>query len=187
LGAGVNLLPYSVYLQLCLGELKTTPIILQLAYRSTKKRQGIIDDIIIRVDNFYFLVDFIILDTEPVANPTKIIPVILGGPFLAKANANINCRTGIMRIRFGNMKVKLNIFSTFLQQPDKAECLFLDSIEDLVAESPPCVLTKDPFKVDMTHIRVDNCDTGQNTSQTNSWLHTTASLDVRPLAILRKS
>jgi hypothetical protein len=31
LGAGVNLLPYSIYFQLGLGELKPTPIILQLA------------------------------------------------------------------------------------------------------------------------------------------------------------
>jgi hypothetical protein len=128
LGAGVNLLSYSLYLQLSLGELKPTPIILQLADRSTKKPRGIIEDVIIQVDNFYFPVDFIVLDTEPVANPTKMIPVILGRPFLATANANINCRTGIMKIRFGNLKVKLNIFHTFQQPLDKAKCFFLDSI-----------------------------------------------------------
>jgi len=112
LGAGVNLLPYSIYLQLVLGELKPTPIILQLADRSIKKPQGIIEDVIIQVDNFYFPVDFIVLDTESVANPTKMIPVILSRPFLATTNANINCRTGIVKIRFGNLKVKLNIFHT---------------------------------------------------------------------------
>jgi len=42
-----------------------------------------------------------------------MILVILDHPFLATANANINCRTGIMKIRFGNLKVKLNIFHTF--------------------------------------------------------------------------
>jgi hypothetical protein len=84
-----------------------------LAYRSIKKPRGIIEDVIIQVDNIYFPVDFIVLETEPVANPTKMILVILGRPFLATANANINCRTGIMKIRFGNLKVKLNIFHTF--------------------------------------------------------------------------
>jgi uncharacterized coiled-coil protein SlyX len=83
LGAEVNLLPYSVYLQLGLGELKPTPIILQLADQSIKKLRGIIEDVIIQVDNFYFPVDFIVLDTELVANPTKMIPVILGHPFLS--------------------------------------------------------------------------------------------------------
>jgi hypothetical protein len=40
LGASVNLLPYSVYLQLGLGELKPTSMTLQLADRSVKIRRG---------------------------------------------------------------------------------------------------------------------------------------------------
>jgi hypothetical protein len=98
---------------------------------------GIVENVIIQVDKIYFPVDFIVLDIEPVANPTKMIPVILGRPFLAIANANINCWTGIMKIRFENFKVKLNIFHAFQQPPDKAEFFFLDSIEDLVGEPPP--------------------------------------------------
>jgi len=47
LGAGVNQLPYSNYLQLGLRELKPTPITFQLADRSTKKPRGIIEDVII--------------------------------------------------------------------------------------------------------------------------------------------
>jgi hypothetical protein len=81
LGAGVNLLPYSVYLQLGLWELKPTPIILQLADRSIKKPRGIIEDVIIQVENFYFPVDFIILDTEPVAH--KDDPCNPQSPFLS--------------------------------------------------------------------------------------------------------
>ncbi|XP_059431468.1 uncharacterized protein LOC132164971 [Corylus avellana] len=71
LGAGVNLLPYSVYQQLGLGELKPTNIVLQLVDRSIKKSLGIVEDVIIKVDKFYFPVDFIVLDTEPVPNPEK--------------------------------------------------------------------------------------------------------------------
>jgi len=37
--------------------------------------------------------------------------VILGRPFLATANALINCRNGMMRLSFGNMNVELNIFN----------------------------------------------------------------------------
>ncbi|XP_059654979.1 uncharacterized protein LOC132301769 [Cornus florida] len=66
LGASVNLLPYSVYLQLRLGELKPTSTILQLADRSTKQPRGVIEDVIIKVDKFYFPVDLIVLDIEPV-------------------------------------------------------------------------------------------------------------------------
>jgi len=66
LGASVNFLPYLVYLQLGLGELKPTSMTLQLANRSVKVTQEIIEDILIKVDKFYFPVGFIVLDTEPV-------------------------------------------------------------------------------------------------------------------------
>ncbi|XP_062161989.1 uncharacterized protein LOC133869023 [Alnus glutinosa] len=48
LGASVNLLPYSVYLQLGLGELKPTSMTLQLADRSVKVPRGIIEDVLIK-------------------------------------------------------------------------------------------------------------------------------------------
>jgi hypothetical protein len=81
LGASVNLLPYSVYLQLGLGELKPTSMTLQLANRSMKRPRGIIEDVLIKVDKFYFPVYFIVIDTEPVHNIGSQIPVILGWPF----------------------------------------------------------------------------------------------------------
>jgi hypothetical protein len=110
LGASVNLLPYSVYVQLGLGELKPTSMTLQLADRSVKVPQGIVEDDLIKVDKFYFCVDFIVLDTEPVQNLRSQIPVILGQPFLATANALINYKTGVMKISFENMTMELNIF-----------------------------------------------------------------------------
>jgi hypothetical protein len=118
LGARVNLLPYSVYQQLGLGELKPTTVILQLADRSIKKPRGIVEDVIIKVDKFFFPVDFIVLDTEPVPHPERLIPIILGHPFLAMANACINCQTRVMEISFGNIKARLNIFNAFQHAPD---------------------------------------------------------------------
>jgi len=70
----------------------------------------IIEDVLIKVDKFYFPIDFIVLDMEPVQNVGIQIPVILGWPFLAMTNALINCKTGVMKISFGNMTVELNIF-----------------------------------------------------------------------------
>ena len=66
LGASVNLLPYSVYKQLGLGELKPTNIILSLADRSVKIPKGIVEDVLVKVDKFYYPVDFVVLDTKPV-------------------------------------------------------------------------------------------------------------------------
>jgi hypothetical protein len=60
-----------------------------------------------------FPLDFIMLDTKPIPNLEKLIPIILGHLFLAKANACINYQTGVMEISFGHMKVKLNIVTAF--------------------------------------------------------------------------
>ena len=92
LGASVNLLPYAVYKELRLGELKPTRITLQLADQSVKVPQGILEDLVVNIDQFSYLVDFVVLETEPAGDPHgSHTPVILGRPFLATANAHINC------------------------------------------------------------------------------------------------
>ena len=75
LGASVNLLPYSVYLQLGPRELKPTSMTLQLADRFVKIPQGIVEDVLIKVDKFYFPMDFIMLDTNLVEIIGGEIPV----------------------------------------------------------------------------------------------------------------
>ena len=110
LGASVNLLPYSMYKQLGLGELEPTSITLSLADRSVKIPKGIVEDVFVKVDNFYYPVDFLVLDTKPMEESTHQVPIILGSPFLATANAIINFRNGIMQLTFGNMTLELNIF-----------------------------------------------------------------------------
>ena len=110
LGASVNLMPYSLYMQLGLGELKPTNITLSLADRSVKIPKGIVEDVLVKIDKFYYPVDFVVLDTEPSSNEPNHVPIILGRPFLATANAIINCRNGIMQLTFGDMTLELNIF-----------------------------------------------------------------------------
>jgi hypothetical protein len=78
LGASVNLLPYSMYLKLGLGELMPTTVTLQLADRSMKRPRGIIEDVLIKIDKFYFPLDFIVIDTEPVHDVVNQISMILG-------------------------------------------------------------------------------------------------------------
>ena len=106
----MNLMSYSVYKQLCLSELKNTNITLSLADRSVKIPKGIVEDVLVKIDKFYYPVDFVVLDTEPIAIEPNHVPIILGRPFLATATAIINCRNGVMQLTFGNMTLELNIF-----------------------------------------------------------------------------
>ena len=110
LGASVNLLPYSVYKQLGLGELKPTNITLSLADQSVKIPKGIVEVVLVKVDKFYYPVDFVVLDTEPIAVEPNHVPIIQGRPFFATSNAIINCLNGVMQLTFGNMTLELNIF-----------------------------------------------------------------------------
>ena len=119
----MNLLPYHVYESLQLGDLKPTTITLQFADRREKRPRGVVEDVLVQVDKLYFPVDFVVLDTNPVANMKTQIPVILGRPFLATANALVNCRTGVMQLTFGNMTVELNVFNIG-KQPGDDEDIF---------------------------------------------------------------
>ena len=110
LGASVNLLPYSVYKQLGLGDLKHSNITLSLADRSVKIPKGIVEDVLVKVDKFYYLVDFVVLDTEPIASGPNHAPIILGRAFLATSSVIINLWNGVMQLTFGNMTLELNIF-----------------------------------------------------------------------------
>ena len=112
---------YSVYVELGLGELEPTNITLQLADRSVNIPRGIVKDVLVQVDKFYFPVDFVVLDTQPVVNQGTQFPVILGRPFLATANAIIHCRGGLMTLYFGNMIVNLNIFNVIKEIRDEED------------------------------------------------------------------
>ena len=81
LGASVNLLPYSVYKQLGLGELRPTNITLSLTDRSVKIPKGIVEDVLVKVDKFYYPVDFVVLDTERWQRALTKCPSYLGGHF----------------------------------------------------------------------------------------------------------
>jgi hypothetical protein len=131
LGASVNLLPYSVFQSLNLGELKPTSVTLLLANRSVKVPRGIVEDVLVQVDKFIYPMDFIVLDTQPV-EACNSFPVILGRPFLATSNALINCRNGLMKLSFGNMILEMNIFNICKQPRDDNYFQEVDFIEKLV-------------------------------------------------------
>ena len=145
LGASVNLLPYSVYVELGLGELEPTNITLQLADRSVKIPRGIVKDVLVQVDKFYFPMDFVVLDTQPVVNQGTQFPVILGRPFLATAKAIIHCRGGLMTLSFGNMTVNLNIFNVIKGMGDEEDVCEVNMVDSVVQKYLDNVSYDDPL------------------------------------------
>lgn len=66
LGINMNVLPEYFYNIFQLGEFKVTPMTIQLANRSIKISRGILENVILKVQDFIFLVDFIMLNMEGV-------------------------------------------------------------------------------------------------------------------------
>jgi len=58
-----------VYGWLHLGELKRMEMVFQLAEHSTRHPRRIVEDVLIKVNEFIFLVDFISLETGVVMSP----------------------------------------------------------------------------------------------------------------------
>lgn len=130
LGANVSLMPLSICEKLKLGEVRPARMSLQLDYRSVKFPVGMLENVPIRIGQFYIPIDFIIKDIKEDSN----IPNTLGRPFLATDGAIIDMKKGKLTIEFGEEKVEF-ILSQFLKAPtiDDSSC-FLDIIEECVRE-----------------------------------------------------
>ena len=90
LGASINLMSWLIFKKLKLGEARLTPVTLQLADRSLTHSRGIIEDVLVKVDNFIFPADFIIIDMQE----DKEVQIILRRPFLATGRVMINVQKG---------------------------------------------------------------------------------------------
>ncbi|GJT16897.1 reverse transcriptase domain-containing protein [Tanacetum coccineum] len=97
-GASINLLPHSIYKQLRLGALKPTRMTLELANRSVTHPMGIAEDVVVRVDGFTFLADFVVVNFEPDLR----VPIILGRHFLCTAKALIDLYEEKLTLRVGS-------------------------------------------------------------------------------------
>ncbi|CAN6445586.1 unnamed protein product [Victoria cruziana] len=128
LGASVNVLPGYFYDAFQLEGLQPTSMTIQLADRSVKSPRGVLEDILLKIEDFVFLVDFVILDMEGV-DADHQTPIILGRPFLATANVCINCRTGVLEISFGDQKLRLNIFHAGMR-PASDRCISFAEADD---------------------------------------------------------
>nr|XP_009791412.1 PREDICTED: uncharacterized protein LOC104238673 [Nicotiana sylvestris] len=84
-GASINLMPLSIHrkLEKEVGEIRSVPISLQLANQMTITPEGVVKDVLVRVDKFVFPVDFIVVNIEE----NKEVPFVLGGLFLATGRA----------------------------------------------------------------------------------------------------
>ncbi|CAN6540810.1 unnamed protein product [Malus baccata var. baccata] len=128
LGSSVNLMPFSIYEQLGIGELRRTSVSLQLADRSVTYPKGLVEDVLIKVDQFILPADFLVLDMKEDQN----IPILLGRPFLATAGALIDVKSGTLKLRVQGESIEFKMFEALKLPADVEECSNIELIAPIV-------------------------------------------------------
>ena len=120
----MSLMPYSFFKKLDLPEPRPIRMAIHLENKTVTFPRGICEDLLVKVDKFVFLADFIILDTEADLQ----VPIILGRPFLFAFRADLRfCprrREEIMAVRDRQGRQ----FETTICQPQSGE--WLDKVYD---------------------------------------------------------
>ena len=107
----INLMPFSIYKNFCLGDQKPTAMRLLMADRRVKRPIGILHDVLVKVESFIFTADFFILDYEVDFE----VPIILGRSFLATGRSLVDMEKGKMKFRLNNEEVTFNICRSMRQ------------------------------------------------------------------------
>ena len=87
---------------------------LLVAVRTVKRPIGILHDVLVKMESFIFLDDFVILDCEVDFE----VSIILGRPFLAIGRALVDMEKGQMTFRLYNEEATFNICRIMRQSGD---------------------------------------------------------------------
>ena len=111
LGKIINLMPFSIYKKLGLRDPKPTAMWLLRADLTVKRPIGILHEVLVKVELFIFLADFVIPDCEADFE----VPIILGRPILTTGRALADMEKGQMKFRLNNEEVTFNICRSMRQ------------------------------------------------------------------------
>ncbi|XP_061376347.1 uncharacterized protein LOC133318377 [Gastrolobium bilobum] len=131
LGASINLMPLSMCRALGIKELKPTTVSLQLADRSIRRPDGVIEDVLVKIDKFIFPAYFVVLNME---EDTEI-PLLLGRPFLAILKAIIDVEQGKLMLRVNEETVTIDVFESMKHPTDGEDCFMIDIIQEAIDDA----------------------------------------------------
>ncbi|XP_023771715.2 mediator of RNA polymerase II transcription subunit 15-like [Lactuca sativa] len=130
LGASINVLPYSVYKSIGMGTLTKTRVIIQLADRSIVHPKGVLEDVLVQVNELVFPADFYVLDMGDDDHPSSS-SILLGRPFLKIARTKIDVYNGTLSMEFDGEVINFNIYEA-MRYPSDVHCInFVDIIQPL--------------------------------------------------------
>ncbi|KAJ0577075.1 putative aspartic peptidase domain superfamily [Helianthus annuus] len=133
LGAFINVLPNSIFKTLNVGPLKRTGVVIQLADRSLVYPKGVLEDVLVQVNELVFPADFYVLDMEDDDTPHSS-SILLGRPFLKTARTKIDVYSGTLSMEFDGEVINFNIDDAMRYPSDVSSLNYIDVIEPLIDE-----------------------------------------------------
>ncbi|GKD56412.1 DNA-directed DNA polymerase, partial [Tanacetum coccineum] len=114
-----------------------------LTDRSIQYPRGIVENVLVKVDEFIHPIDFVILDIPEDSR----VPIILGRPFLATARAMIDVFNKKIMIRVGDDEVIFDMDQSIKRSPAKDnECYRVEDLDDAINVEAQELLANDTFE-----------------------------------------
>ncbi|XP_052623856.1 uncharacterized protein LOC128129270 [Lactuca sativa] len=135
LGASINMMPYSVFQSLNVGPLEETGVIIQLADKSSVSPRGVLEDVLVQVNQLVFPADFYVIDLEE-KTPSKSSMILLGIPFMHTAHTIIDVHKGKITMEFDGETIHFNIFEGMSYPSNISPLYRVDVIEPINRISP---------------------------------------------------
>ena len=88
-----------------------------------------IEDLLVKVDKFISLADFIVLDMEE----DREIPIILDRPFLVTRRAMIDVQRGELKLRVQDDEVKFSVFDAIRHSTKSDSYFMVETVEAIVS------------------------------------------------------
>ncbi|KAK8320301.1 hypothetical protein V6Z12_A12G027300 [Gossypium hirsutum] len=122
LGASINVMPYSIYESLNAGFLTKTGVTIQLANRSIAHPEGVLEDVLVKVNGLIFPADFYMIKMEEDNAP-------------GTANTKIDVRSGTLTMEFNGEIVKFNVYGTISHLSEVLDVNRVDIIDSSVEKT----------------------------------------------------
>ena len=149
-------MPLLVVNRLSLGELTPTAITLQMADRSMAQPEGILEDVLVKVGKFIFLVDFVVMQME---EDTQV-HLFLGRPFLATGAALLDVQKGELTLKVGDEAVQFNINKSLEHPNVKADSCMAVRIKSLLNDelNYACIIQHSINEIEMNFQYLESFD-----------------------------
>ncbi|GJY16011.1 RNA-directed DNA polymerase, eukaryota, reverse transcriptase zinc-binding domain protein [Tanacetum coccineum] len=144
LGAGVNVMPKSLFEHLKLADLKETSMVVEMADMTKKAPLGIVENILVKIDKFLFHSDFVVIVMLEGLNET----MLLGRPFLATIHAQIDVFRREISLGIGEEKVKFDMNGGICHSIVHFEKIYMESSVRESKNFNPLEIENDVFSYD---------------------------------------